>query len=294
MDECISKIREALDCWVVAVEVPSVEEFRRLLGRHDGNEHATFTIITWLVPFRAVAGIVYDSDKTWEETGLDREKIRGLAVVKSVMRLLDLASRAVPTEQLRLLKSQKDAIARREDELFAALRLRKEKHKLAHKRSTTATSLVACSGAATVPPASTRRFRVALSFPGERRSFVAQIAANLATAYGRTRVLYDQFHEAEFTQPDLDVYLPNLYRTNSDLICIFLCADYAKKRFCNLEWRFIRQLIASEEQGRIMFLSFDPIAAIPEIGILSGDGYVSIGSRTAEQIAALINERLAL
>ncbi len=159
---------------------------------------------------------------------------------------------------------------------------------------TAATLSVVSAGLETIPPASTRRFRVALSFPGERRSFVAQIAANLATAHGKTRVLYDQFYEAEFARPDLDVYLPNLYRTNSDLICIFLCADYAQKRFCNLEWRFIRQLIATEDQSRIMFLSFDPIAAIPDIGILSGDGYISIGSRPAEQIAALINERLAL
>lgn len=141
---------------------------------------------------------------------------------------------------------------------------------------------------------SNRRFRVALSFPGERRLFIAQIAATLAAAHGKARILYDQFLEAEFARPDLDVYLPNLYRTNSDLICIFLCTDYAQKRFCNLEWRFIRQLIATEDQDRIMFLSFDPIAEIPEIGILGGDGYISIGSRTAEQIAALINERLAL
>jgi hypothetical protein len=157
-----------------------------------------------------------------------------------------------------------------------------------------ATVPVVSNGPALSHAHSTRRFRVALSFPGERRLFIAQIAATLATEHGKARILYDQFYEAEFARPDLDVYLPNLYRTNSDLICIFLCADYAQKRFCNLEWRFIRQLIATEDHGRIMFLSFDPIAAIPEIGILSGDGYVSIGSRTPEQIAALINERLAL
>jgi len=139
-----------------------------------------------------------------------------------------------------------------------------------------------------------RRFRVALSFPGEQRNYVGEVAAVLEVSHGRDRILYDRFHEAEFARPDLDVYLPNLYRSDSDLICIFLCSDYAQKRFCNLEWRFIRQLIATEDQARIMFLSFDAIAAIPEIGILNGDGYVPIGGRSASEIASLINKRLSL
>ncbi len=41
-----------------------------------------------------------------------------------------------------------------------------------------------------------------------------------------------------------------------------------------------------------MFLSFDEVGAIPEIGILDGDGYVSIGKRSAQEIAALILERV--
>jgi hypothetical protein len=91
---------------------------------------------------------------------------------------------------------------------------------------------------------SNKRFRIGLSFPGEKRAFVEPIAANLATKFGRTQILYDKFHEAEFARPELDVYLPNLYRTECDLIAVFLCTDYANKKFCRLEWRFIRQLIA--------------------------------------------------
>ncbi|MCX6899110.1 MAG: hypothetical protein NT105_10450 [Verrucomicrobia bacterium] len=139
-----------------------------------------------------------------------------------------------------------------------------------------------------------RRFDIALSFPGEHREFVSKVAAVLAKASSKERILYDKFHEAEFARPDLDTYLPNLYRTKSELIVLFLCADYAKKRWCKLEWRFIRQLIATAEQHRIMFLSFDGIGAVPELGILDGDGYVPIGSRSAEEIAALIADRLRI
>jgi len=137
-----------------------------------------------------------------------------------------------------------------------------------------------------------RRFRIALSFPGERRSFIQQVAECLASELGPQRVLYDEYHEAEFARPDLDTYLPNLYKTESELVAIFLCADYSNKRWCKLEWRFIRQLICTPEDRRIMFLSFDAIGAVPEIGILSGDGYAFIGKRTPKDIADLILKRL--
>ncbi len=139
-----------------------------------------------------------------------------------------------------------------------------------------------------------KRFSVALSFPGERRVFVEQVAARLADHVGRERVLYDKYHEAEFARPELDVYLPQLYAAESELIVIFLCEDYAKKQWCKLEWRHIRQLIATSESSRIMFVSFDDIGAIAEIGILPGDGYVVIGSRSPEEIASVILKRLEL
>ena len=139
-----------------------------------------------------------------------------------------------------------------------------------------------------------KRFKVGLSFPGEKRAFVERIAVSLAAKFGQGRVLYDKFHEAEFAQPDLDVYLPNLYHTECDLIAVFLCADYPNKRWCKLEWRFIRQLIATAETNRIMLLSFDNIGAIRELGISDGDGYVSIGVRPPGEITELIQQRLEI
>lgn len=139
---------------------------------------------------------------------------------------------------------------------------------------------------------SKKRFRIGLSFPGEHRGFIEKVAQGLASGLGEKRVLYDQYHEAEFARPDLDIYLPNLYRTECDLIAIFLCADYSRKRWCKLEWRFIRQLIGTIDSKRIMFLSFDDIGSMPELGILDGDGYLSIRQRSTQVITSLIEERL--
>ena len=133
---------------------------------------------------------------------------------------------------------------------------------------------------------------MALSFPGSKRDRVEPIAAVLASTLGEDRVLYDRYHEAEFARPNLDVYLPQLYRTQSDLIVVFLCPQYAERRWCGLELRHIRQLLGTPEEARIMFLSFGDPGDLTATGILAGDGYVDIERRSPAEAAALILERL--
>lgn len=135
---------------------------------------------------------------------------------------------------------------------------------------------------------STRRFRVALSFAGEHRPFVEAVARALTDKLGSQRVLYDKDFEAEFARPDLDTYLQDLYHDQSDLVAVFLCADYERKRWCGLEWRAIRDLIQRRGHA-IMPLRFDDIE-IP--GLYAGDGYVPIDGRPPELIAERILQRL--
>ena len=136
-----------------------------------------------------------------------------------------------------------------------------------------------------------RRFDVALSFPGEHRAFVAEVAECLSSEFGKERVLYDDYYEAEFARPDLDLYLPNLYRTESELIVIFLCPEYSEKRWCRLEWRSIRQLIATVDSRRIMFLRYGFEGDLSDLGIFQGDGVLKFKDRPATEIAAKIRER---
>jgi hypothetical protein len=133
-----------------------------------------------------------------------------------------------------------------------------------------------------------KRFRIALSFPGEQRSFVARVAEALAAHIGHDRVLYDQWYEAEFARPDLDTYLQGLYHDESELIAVFLCADYERKEWCGLEWRAIRDLIKRRQGQDVMPLRFDN-TQVP--GLFSSDGYVWIGERTPKEISDLILQR---
>jgi len=138
---------------------------------------------------------------------------------------------------------------------------------------------------------SSRRFRVALSFPGEHRARVKAIADLLGEQLGQRHVLYDQWHEVEFARANLDVYLPKLYHQESDLIVFFLCAEYKEKEWCGLEWRAGRDLLKKKQDDRLMFLRLDN-ADID--GMYSIDGYIRIEERTAQDVANLILQKLAM
>ena len=134
-----------------------------------------------------------------------------------------------------------------------------------------------------------QRFRVALSFPGEHRAFLANVAAHLARNIGKERVFYDAYYEAELARPDLDTYLQAIYHDQSELIVVFLCADYERKEWCGLEWRAIRDLLKKKQAAMIMPIRFDN-THIP--GLFSIDGYVNVDERSPDAIAALIMQRL--
>lgn len=137
--------------------------------------------------------------------------------------------------------------------------------------------------------ASTRRFRVALSFPGEERDRIEPLAIQVAEAVGKEEVLYDRFHTAEFARPNLDIHLQRLYHDEADLIVVLLSGDYQSKEWCGLEWRAIRDLIKTGQTERVMFLRTDDA---PVDGTFSIDGYVDIRHLKTEEVSELVLERL--
>ncbi|WP_394752452.1 DUF1566 domain-containing protein [Crenothrix sp.] len=136
---------------------------------------------------------------------------------------------------------------------------------------------------------SDKRFKVALSFPGEKRDYVLQVAELLAEQLGKEAVFYDAWHEDKFPSMNFDTYLQKIYHQDSQLIIPFLCIDYERKEWCGLEWRAIRDLIKKREDKDIMLLRFDDVD-MP--GIFSIDRWIDLRINTPEQIAELIFKRL--
>ncbi len=137
--------------------------------------------------------------------------------------------------------------------------------------------------------ASAYQFKVALSFPGEVRGKVEEIAKGLARRVGKDKVFYDKFYEAKLARPNLDVYLQSIYYEKSRLVVLFLCKDYEKKEWCGLEWRAIRDLIKKRKDDSIMPLKLDD-ADIS--GLFSIDGYIDIRDRSTKEIVDLICLRI--
>src|SRR5215213_7972902 len=136
-----------------------------------------------------------------------------------------------------------------------------------------------------------KRFRIAFSFAGEKRAFVAQVAAILARRFGREHILYYPYHEAEFALYDLGIYLPKFYREQSDLVVPVLCPNYDEKRWTGWEWVHIYGLLTKDDGKRVMLTRF----GYAEVGGLSpAAGFIELDDKTPDELALLILERLAI
>jgi hypothetical protein len=133
------------------------------------------------------------------------------------------------------------------------------------------------------------KFKIALSFPGERRAYVSDVVGALRQVVGSDSIFYDYDYQAQLARPNLDTLLQDIYRNRSQLIVVFLCAEYAQKQWCGLEWRAIRDIIKAKEDARVMFIRFDDA---PVDGVLSIDGYVDARTFGADDVAKFIVQRL--
>ncbi|MCX7088306.1 MAG: DUF1566 domain-containing protein [Methylococcales bacterium] len=136
---------------------------------------------------------------------------------------------------------------------------------------------------------SAKRFKVALSFPGERRDYVLQVAELLAEELGKAAVFYDDWYKHQLARPNLDTYLMNIYQYESHLLVPFLCADYENKQWCRLEWRAMRELLKQRQDDDIMPLRFDKTHIS---GLFSIDGYIDLQAHSPKETAELILLRL--
>lgn len=140
-------------------------------------------------------------------------------------------------------------------------------------------------------PAENKRFAIALSFPGEYRDYVDDVANRLAKELPKEQILYDMFHQVEFAKPNLDLHLRNLYQNESELVVVFLSGEYNVKIWCGVEYRSVRVLLNEKENDRIMLIKIGK-------GEVDGiddrlDGMIDVDrfGFTPEQIADFIIDR---
>lgn len=135
------------------------------------------------------------------------------------------------------------------------------------------------------------KFDVALSFPGEKRNYVSDVANILRENFDNDSIFYDFDYQSQLARPNVDTLLQNIYRNNAKLIVVFLSKEYAQKEWCGLEWRAVRDIIKSKGDEQIMFVKFDDVQIE---GLFSIDGYIDANTFLPKKVAEFIMERVKL
>ncbi len=134
---------------------------------------------------------------------------------------------------------------------------------------------------------SSPNFDVALSFAGEDRTYVDQVARLLRDR--GVKVFYDLFEEADLWGKNLYTHLSDVYQNRAKFTVMFISAAYCEKLWTNHEREAAQARAFQEAQEYILPVRFDS-TDIP--GVLPTTGYVSLTKRTPEQLVSLITKKL--
>ena len=132
-------------------------------------------------------------------------------------------------------------------------------------------------------------FEVALSFPGEHRSYVERIADELEQELGPNACFYDRYYEAQLAQPSLDALLHGIYGKRSGLVVAFICREYDEKKWCGIEWKKIRERVVTGDAWEVMYVR---LGEGDVAGMTRLDGYIDARERPPEELARLIFQRV--
>jgi len=130
-------------------------------------------------------------------------------------------------------------------------------------------------------------YDVALSFAGEDRDYVDQVA-HLLKDRG-IKVFYDLFEEADLWGKDLYVHLSDVYQKRARYTVMFISKMYAEKIWTNHERRSAQARAFQDAQEYILPARFDD-TEIP--GVLSTVGYIGLQKRSPDDLASLIVKKI--
>ena len=131
------------------------------------------------------------------------------------------------------------------------------------------------------------RFDVALSFAGEDRNYVDNIAAQLRER--GLRVFYDKYEQATLWGKDLYEHLDRVYQQEARYCVLFASEHYARKVWTTHERRSAQARALSDKEEYIPPVRFDD-TEIP--GLRPTIGYVDTRSTTLDELIDLILQKV--
>ena len=132
-----------------------------------------------------------------------------------------------------------------------------------------------------------RDYDVVLSFAGEDRDYVENVAATLVKR--GIRVFYDRYEEAELWGKNLYQHLSDVYSHQARYCVVFISRAYASKLWPRHELAAAQARAFSENREYILPARFDD-TELP--GIHATIGYIDLATRTPESFADIIAKKL--
>lgn len=130
-------------------------------------------------------------------------------------------------------------------------------------------------------------YDVALSFAGEDRQYVEQVAEKLRA--NKISVFYDKYEESRLWGRNLYIHLQNVYQNLSRFTVIFISEHYAKKNWTSHEMQSAQARAIKENYEYILPARFDS-TIIP--GLLETIGYINLQNTKPHELAELIMNKL--
>jgi len=130
-------------------------------------------------------------------------------------------------------------------------------------------------------------YDIALSFAGEDRSYVEEIAHLLRNR--NIKVFYDYFEQDKLWGVDLYTHLSSVYKDKAKFCLMFISDNYAKKAWTSHERLNAQARAFREQREYILPLRIDntEIPGIPET-----IGYIDIKNHSLEEIVDLLVKKL--
>jgi hypothetical protein len=133
------------------------------------------------------------------------------------------------------------------------------------------------------------KFDIALSFAGEDRVYVEEVA-NLLTSQG-VKVFYDKFEEASLLGKNLYDYLSEVYSDKALYTVMFISKHYKEKVWTNLERQAMQSKALREKGEYVLPVRFDD-TEIP--GLLPTVSYISLIEKSPNDLVEIICKKLSL
>lgn len=131
-------------------------------------------------------------------------------------------------------------------------------------------------------------YDVCLSFAGENRPYVEQVASSL-NALG-IRVFYDFYEQVNLWGKDLYVHLDEVYRTKAQYCVMFVSKEYADKLWTSHERRSAQARAFTENKEYILPVRFDD-TEVP--GLPPTIGYLGLNNIVPNELAEMIKAKLS-